>query len=203
MNRKETNMPEHSRFQHALEALDASHAEDPRREVTDTGEVAAELLYAQRMSEWLARVAPHASEPLQLAVRAQHLRRWEVPRGDYPQDRPGYLAWRRDLGRRQAALAETIVREAGYDEAAVQHVGALIRKENLKRDADTQALEDTACLVFMAHYFSDFAREHDDDKLVRIVAKTWRKMSPRGHELASALTLPERERELVARALSA
>ncbi|GAB3343987.1 DUF4202 domain-containing protein [Chromohalobacter beijerinckii] len=197
-------MTESTPFQRAQAAMDAAHAEDPKREATEgAGERPAELLYAQRMSEWLARVAPHASEPLQLAVRAQHLRRWEVPRGDYPQDRPGYLAWRRDLGRRQAALAETIVREAGYDEAAVQHVGALIRKENLKRDADTQALEDTACLVFMAHYFSDFAREHDDDKLVRIVAKTWRKMSPRGHELASALTLPEREREIVARALSA
>ncbi|WP_280569692.1 DUF4202 domain-containing protein [Chromohalobacter sp. 296-RDG] len=196
-------MPGTTPFQFAQEALDTAHAEDPKHEMTEEGEQPAELLYAQRMSDWLARVAPEASEPLQLAVRAQHLRRWEVPRDDYPRDRPGYLAWRRDLGRRQAALAEEIVREAGYDEAAVEHVGALIRKENLKRDADTQALEDAACLVFMAHYFSDFAREHDDDKLVRIVAKTWRKMSPRGHELASALTLPEREREIVARALSA
>ncbi|OLO11619.1 hypothetical protein BTW10_08265 [Chromohalobacter japonicus] len=197
-------MTESTPFQRAQAAMDAAHAEDPKREATEeAGERPAELLYAQRMSDWLARVAPEASEPLQLAVRAQHLRRWEVPRDDYTRDRPGYLAWRRDLGRRQAALAETIVREAGYDEAAVEHVGALIRKENLKRNADTQALEDTACLVFMAHYFSDFAREHDDDKLVRIVAKTWRKMSPRGHELASALTLPEREREIVARALSA
>ncbi|MCK0715472.1 DUF4202 domain-containing protein [Chromohalobacter sarecensis] len=197
-------MPENTPFQRAKTALDAAHAEDPKRAMTEEGdEQPAELLYAQRMSDWLARVAPEASEPLQLAVRAQHLRRWEVPRDDYPRDRPSYLAWRRDLGRRQAALAEMIVREAGYDEAAVAHVGALIRKENLKRDADTQALEDTACLVFMAHYFSDFAREHDDDKLVHIVAKTWRKMSPRGHELASALTLPERERDIVARALSA
>ena len=100
-------MPEHSRFQHALEALDAAHAEDPRREVTDTGEVAAELLYAQRMSEWLARVAPHASEPLQLAVRAQHLRRWEVPRGDY---RPGAAIWgaaRRRWPRRSCARRDT------------------------------------------------------------------------------------------------
>lgn len=197
-------MPESTPFQRAKAAMDAAHAEDPQRETTDeAGEQPAELLYAQRMSDWLVRIAPEASEPLQLAVRAQHLRRWEVPRDDYPRDRPGYLAWRRDLGRRQAALAEEIVREAGYDEAAVEHVGALIRKENLKRDADTQALEDAACLVFMAHYFSDFAREHDDDKLVRIVAKTWRKMSPRGHELASALTMPKRERDIVARALSA
>ncbi|MCT8469895.1 DUF4202 domain-containing protein [Chromohalobacter canadensis] len=197
-------MPESTSFQRAQAAMDAAHAEDPQRETTEEdGEQPAELLYAQRMSDWLVQVAPEASEPLQLAVRAQHLRRWEVPRDDYPRDRPGYLAWRRDLGRRQAALAEAIVREAGYDEDDTQHVGALIRKENLKRDADTQALEDTACLVFMAHYFRDFAREHDDDKLVRIVAKTWRKMSPRGHELASALTLSERESEIVARALSA
>lgn len=193
---------ESERYRRAIERLDAAHAEDPRREEADGVEHPYELLYARRMSEWLERVAPDASETLRLAVRAQHLRRWTLPRDAYPMTRPGYHAWRTELKNRQAEQASTILHEAGYDEAECQRVAQLIRKENLRRDADAQALEDTACLVFLRYYFSAFAPGHDDDKLCGIVRKTWKKMSPRAHELAAELPLSAQEQALIMRALA-
>jgi hypothetical protein len=58
------------------------------------------------------------------------------------------------------------------------------------------------CLVFLENYFAEFSADHDEEKLIRILQRTWAKMSPRGHEAALGLKLPERERELIQRALS-
>ncbi|WP_106476518.1 DUF4202 domain-containing protein [Phytohalomonas tamaricis] len=193
---------ESARFQRAIEQLDAAHGEDPRREEVEGVSQPYELLYAQRMSAWLERVAPQASETLRLAVRAQHLRRWALPRDQYPMTRPGYHAWRTELKIRQAEQASTILREAGYDEAECERVAQLIRKENLRRDSDAQALEDTACLVFLQYYFSAFALGHDEEKICGIVRKTWKKMSPHAHELAAELTLSPEEQALVQKALA-
>ncbi|GGX90534.1 hypothetical protein GCM10007160_17500 [Litchfieldella qijiaojingensis] len=195
-------MPDASRFQAAIERLDGLHREDPRLVEVEGQRIPYEQLYARRMSEWLERVAPQASEALRLAVRAQHLQRWRIPRDDYSRDRAGYLAWRRDLGRRQAEQAAEVLADVGYDEATCERVAALIRKENLRRDAETQALEDVACLVFLQYYFADFAKEHDEAKLLRIVRKTWNKMSARGHELAETITLAPAHKALVQRALA-
>lgn len=189
-------------FRAAIERFDALHREDPRLVEVEGQRVPYEQLYARRMSEWLERVAPEASEALQLAVRAQHLQRWRIPRDDYPRDRPGYLAWRRDLGRQQADQAANVLAEVGYDSDVCERVAALIRKDNLRRDAETQALEDTACLVFLQYYFADFASEHDEDKLLRIIRKTWNKMSSRGQALAAAIPLSASHQALVQRALS-
>ena len=68
-----------------------------------------------------------------------------------------------------------------------------------------QALENVVAIVFLEHYFEAFQAKHsdyDDDKFVDIIAKTLRKMSPRGHAAALALPLPERTRKLVAAALA-
>lgn len=190
------------RFQQAISRLDALHAEDPRRVETDDSVMPYELLYAQRMSAWLDRVAPGAPETLRLAVRAQHLQRWRIPRDEYPRDRPGYLAWRRELGRQQAEHAASVLREVGYDETDCAQVASLIRKEGLRRDPHTQALEDTACLVFIEHYLADFAKEHDEDKVIRIVRKTWKKMSPEAQQLALNIPLSQEEKNLVGKALA-
>ena len=64
------------RFERAVALFDAANAEDPNR---DEGQP-KELLYAMRMSEMIDRYAPEASEAARLAVRAQHIRRWTVPR---------------------------------------------------------------------------------------------------------------------------
>lgn len=195
-------MADSNRFDAAMAQLDALHAQDPRMETVDGEEVPYELLYAQRMSEWLERLRPQASETLQLAVRAQHLKRWEVPRDSYPMDRPGYHAWRTGLKTRQADMAAEVLRQSGYDEAECARVAALVRKEDLKSDEETRALEDAACLVFLQDYYAPFAAEHDDDKVIGILRKTLRKMSSDGHRLAEEILLEGRARGLLEKAVA-
>jgi CRP-like cAMP-binding protein len=161
-----------------------------------------ELVYARRMSDTLARLEPSASEPLKLAARAQHIARWQIPRTTFPAGRQGYKQWRTRLMEHHAALASEVLRRVGYDDPTVARVTQLLRKQGLKRDAEVQTLEDVACLVFLADYFDDFARQHDDDKLVDILKKTWVKMSERGREAALALDLGGRAARLVGRALA-
>lgn len=191
------------RLDRALAALDALHAEDPEQVELDGARVPAELLYARRMTAALALLTAEPSEELRLAVRAQHLCRWRLPRSSYPDGKAGYHAWRREEARRHAELAAATLREAGYGEDAVLRVGALIQKKDLSRDPEAQALEDAACLVFLEHYAEAFARGRDEAQLVDIVQKTWRKMSPRARELAHALPLAGGVRALVQRALGA
>lgn len=192
-----------NRFQQAIGRFDAANGEDPNVELADGMSVPAELAYARRMTAWLDRLYPDASEPLRLAARSQHIRRWHVPRNTYPMDRPGYLRWRTDLYAFHADQAATILREVGYDDATVGRVRSLLKKERLKADPESQALEDVACLVFLADEFAAFAERHDEEKLLRILRRTWAKMSPVGHRAALALELPPAARELVEKALSA
>ena len=185
----------------AFDRFDAANACDPHDELSDGQSVPRELLYARRMTAWLERVEPDASEALRLAARAQHIRRWEIPRGSYPMTRAGYHQWRTRLGQFHAQLAGEILREVGYDEPTVSRVQSLIRKERLKQDAEAQTLEDVICLVFLESYFADFAKQHDDEKVIGILRKTWRKMSRRGHRLAMGLPLAPQTRSLLERAM--
>jgi hypothetical protein len=191
------------RFRAAVGAIDAANSEDPNREWHQGKEHPKELLYAERMTEWLERLAPDASEEVWLAARAQHIRRWEIPRDRYPKDRQGYRQWRSGLGRFHAETAAGILRAAGYGEEAIAHVQSLLRKERLKTDPDCQLLEDVICLVFLEHYLADFAQEHEEPKLIDILRRTWQKMSPRGQQAALALKLPEPLRRVVEKAVAA
>jgi hypothetical protein len=155
------------------------------------------------MSRWLERLDPAPSEARQLAARAQHIRRWTVPREDYPEGREGYLRWRKFLYRFHARQAAAIMGEAGYDGETIAAVERMVGKEGIKRDADVQVIEDAACLVFLEQYFPEFAKKYDEDKLVDIVQKTWKKMSEAGHNAALGLALPEELGRVVAKALSA
>lgn len=138
--------------------FDAANAGDPNRVMHDGKVMPSELLYAQCMTRWLTKLYPEASEPLQLAARAQHIRRWEIPRHSFPIDRAGYHRWRTTLYSFHADTAEKILREVGYDEATIGRVRSLLRKERLKVDPESQALEDVVCLVFLENYFADFAQ---------------------------------------------
>ncbi len=153
------------------------------------------------MTAWLQRLEPAAPEPLQLAVRAQHIERWIIPRTDYPEGRTGYKRWRSDLARRHATRLSEIMTAAGYPPEAVARAADLIQKKRLAHDPEAQTLEDVACLVFLQHYFAPFAAKHPRDKLIDIVRKTWRKMSSRAHEAAANLQLPDDLGALVAEAL--
>lgn len=184
-----------------IAAIDAANADDPRR----VEGRAFETVYAERMSARLAALYPDASDLLKIATRAQHLRRWEIARGAYDEGRRGYNDWRRACRVHHAELAGDIMRAQAYDEAAIAHVGALIRKEQLKKDPESQALENIAAIVFLEHYFDDFLAKYqgyDEDKIVDILGKTLCKMSPKGHAAALALPLHERARHLVEAAVA-
>lgn len=173
----------------AMARIDAAHEDDPESTFVGEQRIAKELLYARRMSERLETMYPDASEPLRLAVRAQHLGRWKLARAEFPAGRAGYKEWRSTLMRMHAEEAGEHLRAAGYSPEDADRVGALIRKIGLRSDAEAQALEDVACLVFLEHYFAEFAAKHDRVKLVDIAAKTWNKMSERARSAALGLNL--------------
>jgi hypothetical protein len=187
------------RFSDALACIDAVHAQDPAQ---DAAGRPRELAYAERMSAWLDRLAPQASESLRLAVRCQHLRRWAIARGEFPEGKVGYLRWRKEASLAHAALAADLLAQAGYAPDAVARVQALIKKERIKHDPEAQLLEDATCLAFLELEFEAFARKHDEAKLVDILRKTWAKMSPAGQQAALGLQLAAQLRALVAKALA-
>jgi len=190
------------RFNAAIARFDAANADDPTTEVFQGAVYPKELLYAQRMTAWLDNLAPDASEALRLAVRCQHIQRWTIPRHTYAMDRHGYLRWRTTLAKFHADTAAAILRDVDYDDATIQRVQTLLRKERLKRDPEVQCLEDVICLVFLEHYLAAFATQHDEVKVLDILRKTWTKMSPRGHEVALTLPMSPEARRLVEQALT-
>jgi Domain of unknown function (DUF4202) len=142
------------------------------------------------MSEALAAFAPGASEALQIAVRGQHIERWLMPRRDYPDGKAGYIAWRNAAKRLHAERVAEIMGARGYDDASIAHAAALVRKERLRADAEAQTLEDVACLVFLRFYAASFAAKHPEAKVLDILVKTQRKMSPHGRAQALDFGLP-------------
>jgi hypothetical protein len=186
----------------ALFRLDAENAQDPHLVDHEGQAHPKELLYARRMTRWLEQLYPEASELLRLAVRAQHIRRWQIPRNTYPMDRAGYLAWRKRMYEFHGDVAEQVMRALGYGEADVGRVRSLISKQRLKADPEAQALEDVAAIVFLENHLAEFARDRDEQNLLNILRRTWAKMSPVGREAALRLQMPAPARELVARALS-
>lgn len=194
-------MTETTRYETAIARFDAVNRQDPNHEMLDGQAIPKELLYAQRMSYWLSRHAPDASEALKLAARSQHIARWEIPRSDYAMDRPGYFLWRTTLNRFHADKACEILAELGYDEMIMQRVEGFLLKKHLKDDPEMQVLEDVICLVFLESYFSDFSKKYDAEKMIPVIQKTWKKMTPKGHRAALALNLPPKASKLIELAL--
>jgi hypothetical protein len=186
-------MSDADRFQRAIRSIDEANGEDPNSEVEDGVTHPKELLYGMRMQRWVEALDPHAPDALRLAARSQHIRRWEIPRSDYPMDRTGYLRWRTALYAFHAERASELLRAAG-----------LLQKRNLRTDADVQTLEDAAALVFLDHHLEDFLKRDDieEEKAVEIIRKTWNKMTERGREAAAALELSPESTALLKKALS-
>ncbi len=193
-----------SRLECALNAIDEANARDPNLEsVEDGSQQPAALVYGQRMSLWIDRLRPDAPEELRVAARGQHIRRWEIPRSDFPMDKAGYHKWRTTLYGFHADRLGEIMRACGYDDATIDRARSIVQKKRLKTDPDAQSLEDAAALVFIEFYSSEFAGRPDmtEEKLVDIVRKTWAKMSPVGQEAARHLSLPRGVANVVAKAL--
>lgn len=184
--------------------IDAENAQDPTT-IDDAGTARPQaLVYGERMTARLAKLSPEASDLVRIAARAQHVRRFDVPRGSYPMDKPGYFAWRNALKIHHAEVVGRLMAETGWSADEIARVGSIVRKERLKRDPDAQTIEDCAALVFLEHEFAAFGAKYTDEKIVDIVAKTWAKMSEAGHAAALALvpSLPERLQALTVKAVT-
>ena len=176
-------------YEQARRSIDAAHAADPHPAPDGRP---AELVYAERMESWVARLVPDAAPLLRLAARCQHLERWSVPRGTFPLGRPGYLAWRRSLYVKQSERARQLLLAAGIPESEAADAATWVSKAGLRTNPGTQALEDAAVLVFLESEIEAFAAQHEEyprEKFIDILRKTWRKMSPRAQEFARGLEL--------------
>lgn len=190
-----------STYQKAIAKIDEINSEDPIKEEFEGKPIAKELLYSIRMSDKLESFEPESAEYLKVAARAQHIGRWKIPRSEYPMDRVGYLRWREELKKMHAEITSGILEEVGYEEDFIAKVTHLIRKKQLKTDAETQILEDVICLVFLENYFEEFASKHEDAKIIDIVKKTWAKMSEKGHQEALKLTYSPKSLSLIKEAV--
>ena len=190
------------KFEAALRRFDAENSRDPNREAAGGVSQPRELLYAQRLTGWVLRLCPDASEELRLAARCQHICRWEIPRDSYPMTRAGYLKWRADMKKFHAQKAGEILREVGYDETAIRRVQELNLKKNFPDDPESRALEDALCLVFLQFQFAGLAAKTAEGKTINALQKSWRKMTDAARAEALKLDFGPREKNLLERALN-
>ena len=196
-------MTERGPFGNAILAIDAANGDDPNTITVRGEERPKELAHAELMTEWVNRLDPEADEAQLLAARAHHLRRWSLPREEYPEGRAGYLRWRTALRKQHAAEVAELLRDVGYDEATIDRVRAIVNKEGLGTDPAVQVHEDALCLVFLETQLAATADRLGDDKMLDVIAKTAAKMSPAALALVGELPLRDEDRVLIDRALSA
>ena len=190
-----------ARFEAALRRFDEENARDPNTELVAGIPRPRELVYAERLTYWVLRLKPDASEALRLAARCQHLCRWTIPRGRYPMDRAGYLRWRTELKKFHAEKSGRILREVGYGEEIVTQVQALNLKKDFPRHPDSRVLEDALCLVFLQFQFAELAAKTDADKMVNALRKSWQKMTESARTEALKLPFAPREQALIEQSL--
>ena len=193
-----TNLNDPQKFAAAIRRFDEENARDPNIE---NGQP-RELLYAQRLTDWVLRLNSNATETARLAARCQHLCRWKIPRSDYPMTRPGYLKWRSDLKKFHAQRAGEILAEVGYDGETIRRVQDLNLKKNFPADPECRLLEDALCLVFLEFQLTDLAAKTDDDKMVNALKKSWDKMTEAARAEALKLNYGAREKVLIQKALA-
>jgi len=191
-----------TRFETAIALIDKKNAEDENTYQVSGLAYPKELLYSQRMTRTLLRFEPNASKALQIAARAQHICRWKIQRDEYAMDRVGYLKWRETLKKMHADITGEILQQVNFDVQFTDRVQKIILKKLIKKNEESQALEDTICLVFLDYYFDEFAAKHSDEKVIDILQKTWVKMSAKGHEAALKITFSEKGLALVKQAIS-
>jgi hypothetical protein len=196
------NFQPRAKFEAAMRRFDEENSRDPNHETAGGISRPRELLYAERLTNWILRLCPNASGELRLAARCQHICRWEIPRDSYPMTRAGYLQWRATLKKFHAQKAGEILREVDYDEKTVQRVQELNLKKNFPNDPEGRVLEDALCLVFLEFQFADLAAKTAGDKTINALQKSWQKMTEAARTEALKLNYGPREKALLERALN-
>lgn len=199
-------MTEQTRFSNTIAGFDAINAQDPNMQNINGVDRPKELVYAERLSEMLNRYAPDASESLKLAARCQHIQRWKSPRSDFPMTKSGYMQWRGQLKIFHAKVATEVLTSHGYDAKIIAKVCSLLKKENLRSDADMQTLEDVIVLAFLEHDLDAFVKKYSDypeEKFLTILRKSYMKMSEKGKAAAlQIIKLPEHLLPVIQKAIS-
>jgi Domain of unknown function (DUF4202) len=188
-----------TRLLRAIDAFERINGLDTRRQRFQGHDRPRELVFSERVSHWLLRLAPDASETVGLAAAGHTLRRWEIPRDHYPHDTAGYHAWRDATAAHSAEVTEALLRPIGYSDELIQRVGRLVRREDFPRDPDAQLLEDADCLAFLELKLADYLHQWDEDTLTRILHGTWSKMSEQARALAQLALLDPRIKHLLER----
>ncbi|MDP3703606.1 MAG: DUF4202 domain-containing protein [Candidatus Omnitrophota bacterium] len=185
-------------LQRVLARIDQLNGQDPNTELVSGIARPRELVYAQRLTDWVLRLDPDASETLRIAACGQHVQRWTIPRERYERNRRGYLRWREVLKTFHAQTVTGLMEEAGYPAAMVEQVRRVILKKALT-DPDTQTIEDALCLVFLETQFADLRRKTPEEKMREVLQKTWKKMTERAREEALRLPLAPDDRAFLLR----
>ncbi|WP_166372105.1 DUF4202 domain-containing protein [Psychromonas sp. SA13A] len=195
------------KLEQVIGLIDDVNNEDPNKELVGDKEWPKERLYSERMAEMLNRFKPDANELLKIAVRGQHIQRWKSLRSDYPLGKQGYHQWRSELYTFHANGVATLMQQVGYEPDDIEQVKNAVGKKAIKRNPDSQLVEDVAGLVFIEYYMLAFALKHPEyteEKWIGIILKTWRKMSDDAHQfvLAGNIKLPESLQNLIVKAIS-
>jgi len=190
------------RIQIAFELFDDYNKQDPNKITWNDETFPAEYFYAIKLYDWVLKLEPDASEALKLAARSQHIGRWEIPRDSYPMNKAGYLNWRSNLGKYHAQKSGELMVQAGYSDEEIERVKKIITKQQIKADDEVQTIENGLCLVFLEFQYDDFVLKHDEAKLIRIIQKTWNKMSEPGHKAALGLQYSELGLQMIQKALA-
>ena len=190
------------RFAAAIAAIDAGNAEDPNIVSIRDRTGPKEILHADLVTEWVNTLDAHASEPLLLAARGHHFRRWTVPRDSAPAGRAGYLRWRKSLQAQHALELGALLEAAGYDADTVARVQAIVQKVGLAHDTEVQVLEDALCLVFLEAQLADVVARLDSETLTRVLVRTAHKMSDAGRAAIARVPLDEHASTMLTQALA-
>ncbi|MFL2582377.1 MAG: DUF4202 domain-containing protein [Flavobacteriales bacterium] len=179
----------------AIKLINKVLKEDPKGEA---------LIYSQQCFEWLKKLNPNFTDTQEMGARCQHFRRWDIPREDFPMDKKGYYQWRIKLYTYQAEKAADVLSNVGYSIEFIEEVKSMIAKKDLRKNENSQLIEDVACLVFLEHYIVPFAstKNYSEEKWVKIIQKTWAKMSDKAHKFALEINYPLPILALIKKALA-
>lgn len=191
-----------ARFTQALDKIDQANRQDPRTEMVDGTPTPRELIFSQRVYDWVVKLVADPSEELRLAARAHTLGRWRIPRDQYPMTTIGYHQWRGALANLHADEAASILGEIGYPADEIQTVRNFITKANWPADTEACALEDADCLVFLETKMPNYVDTWEESKAIHILQRTFKKMTPESRALVNELELSDSVRELVNKAIN-
>ncbi len=187
-------------FDQAIQLIDDANALDPRKENVEGEDFPCELLFSQRVYQWVEKLTDPPSEALLLAARSHTMCRWMIPRDTYPKTTPGYHEWRKALANYHASEAEKTLQKADYPAEGIEAVKAFILRANWPDDPEACILEDADCLVFFETKLHKYANEWDSDKSLRVLMGTLRKMTEAGRDRISELSLSDAEKKMLAEA---